>query len=237
MSAQHAFIARAGSHTSAPLKINRPLWRDMKANYPADGTDKNTFYPKISKALAASSDHPAYANTCALRMSYALNHSGIKLGKAPSSGGNVKGDDKLNYWLRVRDLSTELGRLFKSPDEHLTYSAPLPAPTLADRTPEDYARNHRTEYLERLNQANLSLLSRITQKNGIVVFNVKGWSDATGHFTLWEGSTRNLLYVGANQAEKNPASPLFYFWMLSPSFDGTKMRLVETTSVSFWELK
>ena len=237
MTTQQAFVARAGGAESKPLRINRPLWRDMKANYPADGVDKYAFYPKISKALAAGADEPAYANTCALRMSYALNHSGVKLGPAPSRGGTVKGDDRLNYWLRVRDLSAELTRLFKAPDLHLDYTTPLPNPTANDGTPEDYARNHPKEFQARTALAWSTLLSRMASKNGIVVFKVKGWSDASGHFTLWDGSNSNLLYVGANQQEKNPRSPLFYFWMVSPYFDGANTRLVETTSVSFWELK
>src|SRR5947209_16064142 len=87
----------------------------MKANYPADGVTKYDFYPKISKALGADADKPAYTNTCALRMSYALVHSGIKLPVA-ANGGSLIGDDKNNYWLRVKDLKIELARRFKRPD-------------------------------------------------------------------------------------------------------------------------
>ncbi|MFE0500497.1 hypothetical protein ACFW0P_06905 [Lysobacter soli] len=63
--------------------------------------------------------------------------------------------------------------------------------------------------------------------------------DVTGHFTLWDGAAKNLLYVGPEQREKDSSSPLFYFWMVSPYFHvkRQKMCLIETTSVSFWELK
>ncbi|WP_425605493.1 T6SS effector amidase Tae4 family protein [Pseudoxanthomonas putridarboris] len=69
------------------------------------------------------------------------------------------------------------------------------------------------------------MLSQIKGKNGIVMFSVKGWSDATGHFTLWEGATQNLLYVGANANEKSPQSPEYYFWLVKPSYDGILRRL------------
>ncbi|HEX5752995.1 MAG TPA: type VI secretion system amidase effector protein Tae4 [Archangium sp.] len=228
-------VASAGGTSSKPVVVHRPSWKDMKASYPPDGQDRYVFYPKISKALAKDADEPAYANTCALRMSYALNHSGVKLKPAPSKGGNLKGDDKLNYWLRVKDLAAELNRLFKAPDLTLTYPTPMPKPGGTARTAETYVQQHPTEYLARQKLAQDTLLSKISNKNGIVVFNVTGWSDATGHFTLWEGATQNLLYVGANTAEKNPTSPEYYFWLVKPSDDGKK--LVETTSVSFWELK
>ncbi|MGZ3457231.1 MAG: type VI secretion system amidase effector protein Tae4 [Archangium sp.] len=230
-------VASAGGTSSKPVLVNRPSWKDMKANYPPDGEGKDVFYPKISKALAKAADEPAYANTCALRMSYALNHSGVKLKPAPTSGGNLKGDDKLNYWLRVKDLAAELNRQFKAPELKLTYSTPMPKPDGTAGTAEEYASQHPTEYSARQKLAQDTLLSKITDKNGIVVFTVKGWSDASGHFTLWEGATQNLLYVGANAAEKEPASPEYYFWLVKPVYDGKKWSLVETTSVSFWELK
>ena len=78
-------------------------------------------------------------------------------------------------------------------------------------------------------------ISKIQDKNGIIVFDVVGWNDATGHFTLWEKG--NLSYVGANQEENNPLSPYYYVWMVEPRYDGTKMYLVETVEVRFWELK
>ncbi|ENJ4190335.1 hypothetical protein AB1D72_004418, partial [Salmonella enterica subsp. enterica serovar Carswell] len=111
------------------LVANRPSWDNMKKNYPADGVDRYTFFPKISKALGLDADSPAYENTCALRMSYALNHSGVKLGKAPGNGGMVVGDDRLNYWLRVKDLKNQLINLFGNADISLKYPDKMPPAT------------------------------------------------------------------------------------------------------------
>ncbi|EBS7636603.1 hypothetical protein CDR68_23200 [Salmonella enterica] len=82
-----------------------------------------------------------------------------------------------------------------------------------------------------------NFISKIEDKTGIIVFDVDGWSDATGHFTLWDKG--DLLYVGANQNEKDPTSAAFYVWLVEPRYNKAKdeMHLIQTTSVIFWELK
>src|SRR5690606_30759545 len=113
----------------------------------------------------------------------------------------------------------------------------MPIPTAADTSPESYAANHATEFSSRKQYAENNILSKIRSKNGIIAFDVSGWGDASGHFTLWEGSTEKLFYVGADSREKDKNSPLYYFWYVSPTYDGTRYRVVQTTAVSFWELK
>ena len=224
--------------SSSAIITNRPSWKNMNSNYPADGVDRYTFFPKISKALSKDADAPAYENTCALRMSYALNHSGVKLGKAPSVGGVIQGDDNLNYWLRVKDLKGQLFKLFGNADFSLKYPDKLPAATKSDINGSDtYSVNHWDEYYKRKLYAENNLVSKIKDKTGIIVFEVSGWGDATGHFTLWDKG--NLLYVGSNQNENDPTSAAYYVWHVEPRYNGLKdkMYLIETTKVDFWELK
>lgn len=171
-------------------------------------------------------------------MSYALNHSGVKLGKAPGKGGMVLGDDKLNYWLRVKDLRKQLIKLFGSADVLLKYPDKMPLPTKKDITgSETYAVNHWDEFYQRKHFAEDKFISKIKDKTGVIVFDVDGWGDATGHFTLWDKG--NLLYVGANQNENDPTSAAYYIWHVEPRYNKSedKMYLIQTTSIIFWELK
>lgn len=216
-----AIEAEVNGFKSPVLKINRPRWTDMLNNYPDNSISKYIFYPKISKALGKDVDHKAYENTCALRMSVGLNKSGFLLPSPPSGGaGNIKGDDSRNYWLRVADLKPYLFKIFKNPDVDVTL------PDLSSTS--SYVH---TELDERLEFVKTNVLSNIEDKNGIIVFEVRGWSNATGHFTLWEGAGRGLLY--SSDVENNPNSPSYYFWMVPNDIDNTTGL---TTKISFWEL-
>jgi hypothetical protein len=195
----------------------------MYANYKADGVSKYELYPLISRALANDANKPAYANTCAIRMSYALNKSGVLLGKAPSIGGTIVGDDKRNYWIRVKDLKSELQKRFRNGD--FTYQLP------------DFPKNWNSDtqwhlMQDRVRKVKTEFLDKIENRNGIVVFEVEGWGDASGHFTLWDSRTKNLMYVGSSQIEKDSSSPRYYFWMV-PYQGAAGM----TKSITFWELK
>lgn len=222
-------VATAGNISSAPLKVHRPAWRDMSKYYPGEDISRENLYPMISKALmntvrsyenSEDPDRHPYANTCALRMSYALNHSGVRLEKAPSSGGTVIGDDGKNYWIRVKDLEAELRKRFKSPD-------------IFYKQPDFPCANWTIQQLkDRATATNVNIISKIEDKNGIVVFKVSGWGDATGHFTLWDCKLKHLLYVGGNTEENNSNSPLYYFWMV-PYYRNSGC----VQSISFWELK
>ncbi|ELY6204107.1 T6SS effector amidase Tae4 family protein [Cronobacter malonaticus] len=231
-------IANVDGVYSSALIVNRPSWTKMLEHYPSEGVSRKDFFILISKDLAKDADRRAYRNTCALRLSYALNHSGVKLGVPPDSGGMVKGDDGLNYWLRVKELKQELFKLFGNADFLLKYPERLPPATIEDITgPETYANNHFDEYYRRKLYAENNFLSKINNKAGIIVFDVIGWGDATGHFTLWNKG--KLLYVGGVPEENDPTSAAYYVWHLEPRYDAYKheMYLVETTAAFFWELK
>lgn len=68
-------------------------------------------------------------------------------------------------------------------------------------------------------------------KKGIIVFEVSGWGNATGHFTLWDGE--HLVYPG-NPLHDNPSSEYYYFSM---KYEVSKGKFVQTQKVYLWELK
>lgn len=55
-----------------------------------------------------------FENACAIRMSYALNHSGFRI--AGAHGATVSADDNNVYLYRLRDLDRVLRTHFGSPD-------------------------------------------------------------------------------------------------------------------------
>jgi Type VI secretion system (T6SS), amidase effector protein 4 len=211
--------ATAGGASAAALTVNRPSWADMNKHYPSESTTSDTFYSMVGKNyVAAMGVNPeGYQNTCAARMSYALNRSGMKLPAAPD-GGNMKGDDGLNYWLRVKQLSTRLKNQFDKPDKELKH-------TRIERTSQKDLIKERMEKTDKF-------LSEIKVLKGIVVFEVDGWKDASGHFTLWDG--QNLKYVGAGD-HNNRSSDEYYFWFLRTLV--TDKVVAQTTRVLLWELK
>ena len=112
---------------------------------------------------------------------------------------------------------------FKSPD--ISYS------------PKQVSDTRSTEAKQRIKEVETQLLPKIKGKKGIIVFDVKGWSNASGHFTLWDG--KNLAYVGPGD-HNNPASIEYYFWFMREDIyfkGGFKTRVTQTTDITFWELK
>jgi len=201
----------------------------MSKHYP----DKNVTTPvlydvKIGGKFRRLYEHAAYQNTCAVRMSYALNRSGLKMGPAPSSGGSIQGGDNYLYWIRVTDLKAHLAKQFKGADEELTLST-IPASMIKD------IPAMQGKYKERQRLAQAWLDSKLAGRNGIVVFNVTGWGDASGHFTLWDGKAKSLAYATGHD---NPADNTYYFWLtqLNEREDGEK-RIIQVSSIRFWELK
>lgn len=95
----------------------------MSNNYPDDYIHTGIVYSGISNQLQRSyiSDPNSWENSCAIRMSKALNLSGVKLPssdvKYRSSGadnGVLKGMDGNYYWFRVKPLGKYLKEILKS---------------------------------------------------------------------------------------------------------------------------
>ena len=94
-----------------------------------------------------------FENACAIRMSYALNNSGLRIPHIPSH--TVSGKNGNWYIYKVKSLIQYLTKVWGKPD--ITIS-----------------------------QATAGQLSSF---KGVLVFDVEGWSDASGHATIWDGAT------------------------------------------------
>ena len=93
-----------------------------------------------------------WRNTCAVRMSYILNHSGLLIPVIPKS--TVPGADHRQYFFRISALKAFLQQRWG----------------LADQCLYDPVSG----YGFRLSK-------------GILIFDVSGWGDASGHATLFDG--------------------------------------------------
>ena len=199
----------------------------MKKHYPDTSVQTPELYDsKIGGVFANLYVKPGYQNTCAVRMSYGLNRSGLKLPKAPS-GASVQGGDGYIYWLRVTDLKSELARRFKGADEELSLTV-IPTSLLADK--DAMSRLFKT----RVKEGQAFIDDKLASKSGIVAFEVTGWGDATGHFTLWDAVTKKLAYADGHD---QPDQSSYYFWLTKLTEGEGKSRLVQVIKVKFWELK
>lgn len=201
----------------------------MKKYYPDKSVPTPELYDmRIGGRFKKAYLDPAYENTCAVRMSYALNRSGLTLGKAPSSNGTVVGGDGLNYWIRVQDLIGELMTRFKGADEELVLKL-APKSVIGDDDALDAA------YEERWQRAQEFIESKLAGRNGIVVFETRGYLNATGHFTLWDGVAKRIAYAPNHD---DPESDAYYFWMtLLMTTDTGHQFLLQVEKIKFWELK
>lgn len=129
----------------------RPSFSDLLKNYSTG--DVPSTYALVGGGLLRSynQDPVSYANTCAMRLSYALNKSGAPI--PYERGKTFKGADNLNYFIRVKDMASYMDATYGQPN-------------INGMSPSDFSGY-----------------------TGIIQFNVSGWSDATGHFTLWNGSS------------------------------------------------
>lgn len=88
------------------------------AAYPTDPNAPNSIWSLIGGHVAMNAwttdenGNPVPNNTCAIRMSYDLNHSGLTI---PKGKGTVSGADGSQYFLRVADLQRFLTSSLGSP--------------------------------------------------------------------------------------------------------------------------
>jgi hypothetical protein len=100
-------------------------------------------------------------NTCVIRLCRAFNYSGNPIPRSSTDEiVTIRGGDGLNYALRVREFTRYLRRKYGPPDFEHTY----PAPGGGD------------------------VPASFKGRQGVVVFEVDGWTDATGHMDLWNGA-------------------------------------------------
>ena len=222
-----AITASAGGITAA-IKPRRPSWADMSKHYPAKSVDITTLYNKIIGGSFANQEKVQYLqNTCAVRMSYALLRSEFHLPRTSDKNASKLGDDKKWYWLRVANLREELSARFKGFDEQLNFEMVDPARDYTAKSIEPFQKARRVKAEEFLN-------TKLRSKNGIIVFDVHGWGDATGHFTLWDGTAMKLAYAPGHD---DPSTSAYYPWLTVLDELFSVDFLVQVMKIHFWELK
>ncbi|WP_158823300.1 type VI secretion system amidase effector protein Tae4 [Granulicella sp. S156] len=142
-----------------------PNFDILRRNYPT-GENPDAVRMAIGGAVARM---PPLSNTCVIRMSRALNYAG-PLYEIPQNGGaspllTYKGGDGKNYALRVAQFLHYLAQSYGRPD-------------ISKR----YQRGEKES------------ITPFLGKRGIIAWHISGWSDASGHFTLWDGTQG--LYTG-----------------------------------------
>ena len=206
-----------------PTPGTRPSWEILLGNYPGPDISTVELYQKIGGFLAQFDTYQklrdsAYVNSCAFRMSFGLNHAGMKLPKRKDPHDLVvKGDDGLYYWGRVRELYDVMRfDLFGPPD--LEFSLPKAKVGETKIGPSD------------------DQWQQLRNKRGIVTFHVSGWTNAFGHFTLWDG--KDLIYVGADTSHNDPQSENYYFRMkYEIPVSEERTIVVQTDKISLWEFE
>ena len=142
--------------------MSNPDFDQMWAAFPdhADFPTLKDLYTFLGGTLVRNIVSPGFGangNTCATRISRALNYGGAPLSRERIRKlglTRLTGDDGRFYLFRVSEMRTYL------------------AATL-DSEPRTVRNGFREAF---------------AGERGIIAFRVRGWSDATGHIALWNGS-------------------------------------------------
>ncbi|MBK8251275.1 MAG: peptidoglycan-binding protein [Polyangiaceae bacterium] len=123
---------------------------------------------EAKKMIGGDVDAAWITNTCVVRVSRSFNYAGHLLPQGFPGFSTVRGGDGLRYGFRVEEFRKYLAYVYG------------PAPIVAERpTPSE------------------EVPPNFLGQTGVICFRVKGWSDATGHFDLWDGAAcRHHEYFG-----------------------------------------
>jgi hypothetical protein len=111
--------------------------------------------------IGGAAESETITNTCVLRVSRCFNYSGNDIPKSSTDEIlTIRGGDGKQYALRVREFSRYLYRKYGAPDLEHEY-------------PDGNGGDIPPEFLG---------------QQGVIGFEVDGWTDATGHFDLWNGT-------------------------------------------------
>jgi len=238
---QRVIVAGSGGVQAKTITATRPKWDDMIKNYPDTSVDVITLYDDIGNGLSEMlKKNSAWENTCAFRMSKGLNYSGFKLPYNNSkyraekvNGGVHIGKDKLNYWYRVRELAPYLVDHLGTPEIDIKLDK--------IQMPNEHKKKTGLTLLEwqqiKSNKKKILEIDweRLNKTKGIITFDVSGWNDASGHFTLWDGN--HLIYPGGAEHD-DPTNDKYYFSMIYPiKKKNGELDLVQTNRLRLWELK
>lgn len=223
-----AITATAGN-AATKIEPRRPSWADMHKHYPATMVNTDTLYNTMIRGDFKGQEKASWLeNTCATRMSYALLRSGFQLAKTQDPKASMQGEDKKWYWIRVAELKAELKSRFKGYDAELNFDA-------INTSSIDNPLEMMMIVADRKEKAQKFLDTTLANKNGIIVFVVKGWGNATGHFTLWDGTTKTLAFAGTHGDQSQDT---YYPWLTEVRKDLLgKKTVVQVSEIRFWELK
>lgn len=147
----------------------RPTFENMLKYYPGEDYAAQDVYEMVGGKVwqnyksRMNDDVNPYANSCAIRMSRTLNYNDILIKNEPKLPG-ATGSGSDGKWY---------------------YYKVDPLMKFLEKTfgPYDISRK----------RTDSDVVTTFANKKGIIVFKVSGWKDATGHFTLWDGT--NLIYA------------------------------------------
>lgn len=158
--------------TSYPPQL-LPSWSNMESNYPkkADGTEMcgADVYNLVGGQVLANMPGGGNPNACALRVSRALNYSGVVIPEIP--GHTFKGSDNKNYFLSAAKLYDFMIKTFTMP------------PNAAGSVEPFSGAQGGTD--------GSNFPSLLSGKQGIYLMqaNYPGQFGATGHASIWNGSS------------------------------------------------
>jgi len=197
------------------------LW----ANYPGKKyLDQNNDCPywnpncefsmeEVKEMVGGNVDADWIQNTCTIRLSRAMNYSNNDVSKTEfrkyagqwgNQGLVITGDDGKWYAPRVAEMALYLKKFYDATPLTFRKSAEV-REMLTDRSNlYDSANVAETERIE--NEV------RALGKKGIMMFNVALWSDATGHFEVWNGE------IAKGHARFMEAQEVF-LWVVEESTD------------------
>jgi hypothetical protein len=127
-------------------------------------TDKDP--EKVKKDIGGNVNRSWYENTCIIRLSKSLNYTNHPIPVISGSFKTVQGADKKWYGLGVQQFWEYLETFYGKP----------------------------TVYAEKDKKTGRIPMAKFSGIRGIIGFRVKGWEDASGHFTMWDGF--KLIYGG-----------------------------------------
>jgi len=111
---------------------------------------------KVKRDIGKDVNQDHYKNTCVIRISRAFNYANHPIPADTAKFRTKQGADGKWYGLRVSEFRDYM---------IATYGKPTFTERIGKKTPIDY--------------------SKFAHCHGILCLAVDGWSDATGHFTIW----------------------------------------------------
>jgi len=175
--------------TSFPTQ-NLPTWANMNSNYPKDASGGDLPGPQVYSLVGGAvlnlynSNPSKFQNGCALRVSRALNYSGVTI--PAISGQTWKGSDNKNYFLSSAHLYNFMKKTFGSGNIILNQSD---GGTLGQSFQDKLSGNKGIYIMEASYPARFGALGHATLFNGSIGVGGHTYFNAPGgvnKITLWK---------------------------------------------------